>query len=608
MAYADEAVKFNREPVAIVEIDFRACSLVHGVGACASTATGDNKCYNSYSTCRDRANFAATTKTLRFSNIRIDDLQGDTEAPTFPTLTGLNLSPTVLTPAEGLGIRATCSITLTDHPFTDVGIDPYLSDRTFDPMDRGSFWSKMVTRWPFYTDNVVRVKTGYLEDDGTYDAANFTTRTYFIDTIKGPDEKGSVQISCKDILRQADNAKAQVPTQSRASLTSDITSAATSVDITDPDDDVKGAYDAGQAYVRIDDETMLITNMTGSGPSYTLTVNRASMPASYEGTMSAEEHSAEATVQQCHYFNAEPVDDIIYYLLNTGAGIAASYLPTTDWDDVISFGLQEYDFSALITEPVGVKDLLEEITKHSILLWYDERDGEVKMDSIIRRLDVVGPLDDTDHILSDSVSVNRDDKARISQAWLAFGHRNPVLELDELKSFSSVYVSADVDKEAANEYNQKKVKKIFSRWLPLTKKSVATEITNRLLNYYKDTKNIVTIALDPKDYETWTGDILTMSTRLIQDFTGSTPRRTYRVLQANEAFAMGDVKYKYTLQSTGSIYGGEALRFGLITPNTMGEYSAETEANKARYGFICYNDRGDGEAGFPVNDEAYGII
>lgn len=608
MAYDALAKSMGREPVCIIELDVRACSLTHGTSPCTSTATGDNKCWNSFSTCRDRANFTATTKTFRFSNIRIDDLQGSGEAPTFPTVTGLTLSPTTLTPGQGLGIRATCNITLTDHPYTDAGIDPYLSDRTYTAQDQGSFWAKFIPRWPFYTDNVVRVKTGYLDTDGSYNAANFTTRTYFVDTISGPNPSGVVQIKCKDVLKQADREKAQLPAQSQATIDSNITDSATSIAITDPNDDVKDAYDAGQTYIRIDDEVMNMTNLTGSAGSYTLTVTRATIPSAYSGTITADAHDSGATVQNCYFYNAQPVDDILNHLLGTVSGIASGYLPTTDWDDVMAFGLQEYQFTTLITEPTGVTDLIDEITRHTILLWYDERDAEVKMDSIIRRLNNVGPFNDDEHILAESVNVVRDDKARISQVWCAYGHRTPVAELDELKNFSSVYVSVDLDTEGANQYNQKRIQKIFSRWLPLDKQSVAREISNRLLNYYKHTKNIVTLELDAKDYTAWTGDIITMATRQIQSFTGESPNRSYRVLESNEKFAQGNVTYQYTLQSTGSIFGGDSLKFGLITPNTMGEYSAETEANLNRYAFIAYNDRSDGEPGFPLNDDAYGII
>ena len=56
-----------------------------------------------------------------------------------------------------------------------------------------------------------------------------------------------------------------------------------------------------------------------------------------------------------------------------------------EWQDTIDFGLENYLFTALITEPTPVKDLIKELTEHSILVWYDEREQKVKMDSIMCR-------------------------------------------------------------------------------------------------------------------------------------------------------------------------------------------------------------------------------
>jgi hypothetical protein len=591
-----------------VELDLQGCSLEFGVAPCSATGTGDAKCFRSFATCLDKPNFTPTTKTFRFASTRIDGLQGASDPPTFPTVTGLSVAPTVLTPGQGLGLRSTCTIQLKDHPYTDVGVDPYLSDRTYDPMTRGSFWSKFIPRWPYYFGRKCRIKTGYLTDAGEYDAANFLTRAYFIETITGPDADGNVSITCKDILRFADAEKAQVPTQSRATLASDITNSATSIAITDPSDDVKDAYDAGQTYIRIDDETMIITGLSGSAGAYTLTVTRAAKPAVYSGAIDAEEHDEGATVQHCHFFSAQEVDDIIYYLLNTAAGIDASFLPTTDWQAVVDFGLQSYTFSALITEPTGVKDLLTELAEHTILMWWDERAQQVKMDSIIQRAIDYGPFDDNDHILADSVNVARDDASRVSQVWVAYGHRTPVAELDELKNFSAVKVSVDIDAEGADQYDQKLVRRIWSRWLHLDKGSVASEIANRLLNYYKETKNIVSIDLDPKDDDAWTGNIVSLATRLVQDKLGSTPTRNYRVIEVNEKFTPSGAQYSYTLQSIGGITGTEPAIYGLIGPNTLGNYGAETSANKNKYAFIAADNRGDGKPGFAPDIEPYIIL
>ena len=618
MAYDDQKILSGRQPVCLIEVDYKACSLTYGSTPCTASGASGEECFNSYATCQDQANYASATKTFRFSSVRMDGIQGTGDAPTFPTVLSIDTAPTTLTPSKGLGIRSSVSITLEDHPWTDIGIDKYVGNRSYDPYSQGSFWGKMTTRWPFYENNEVRVKTGYLDDDGNYDANNFITRTYFLETIKGPTEGGKVTLVAKDILKFADGEKANVPTQSQATLTADIINdLVTSISINDPNDDIYNAHAAGQSYIRIDDETMLITGISGSNPSYTLTVTRAAMPSIYTGTMTAEAHDEEATVQHCHFFDAQEVDDIVYYLLNTGAGINASYLPTSEWQDVIDFGLQNYLFSALITEPTAVKDLLDEVTEHSILIWWDERDQKVKMDSIIRRANDYGPFDDDSHLIAGSVAVARDDKSRFSQCWLHYGHRTPIAELDELKNFSVVKASVDLDAEGANEYNQTKIRKIFSRFLPIDLGSVASEISNRLVINYRDTKAVITFTMDPKDDDAWTGNKVSIQTRQLQDRFGAKATKNYRILQVKEKYGNGSVVYEYAAHSIGGFYdGSDPSIYGLITPDldprdgvsAFPDYSSASVELKSQYAFIAADDRGDGNEGFSPNEDPYIII
>jgi hypothetical protein len=393
-----------------------------------------------------------------------------------------------------------------------------------------------------------------------------------------------------------------VPTVSQATLTADLTSSATSFSITDTFDDVKNAYDAGQKYLRIDDETMLATNLTGTNPTYTLTVTRAAMPSTYRGTMTATAHTEDATVQHCHLFDTVEMDNIIYYLLNTGCGIDASYLPTTAWQSVIDYGLQSYTLTALIAEPTSVKTLLDELTEHTILLWWDERAQQVKMDSLLNRSQDYGPFNDSEHIIRDSVSIARDDGNRNSQVWFYFGLRTPVLEMDQMKNYTTVKLSADLGLEGVNTYDLKKVRKIYSRWVPTELSAVASEITNRLLAYYKVTKKIITLTLDPKDDDVWTGDLISLSTRQLQDETGANPVLGFRVLEVQESLQVGGARYKYTMHTTGQDF----IRSGLIQPTAnTAIYSAATDAVKRKYAFICYDDRGDGSPGFPTTDAPY---
>lgn len=599
MTYDAQKVKFGRQLIYVLEIDVPKCTLTYGNTPCTASGGVGAECFNTYGTCQDTPNFTSGTKTYRFTNIRVDNLQGAGDAPTFPTLMNVNTSPTTLTPGKGLGVRSTLSVTLTDHPWTDVAVDPYYATRSYDPDAQGTFWGKFLARNQYYENKVVRLKTGYLEDDGTYNAANMITRTYFIESISGPDEGGKVNIKAKDILKFADREKAQLPTQSRAVLRTDITASETTLTVDDPGGSLQAYFDAGQKYIRMDDEIMFMDAIVAAGTVYTVTVTRASRPGIYSDPSVAVAHEANETVQQCYFFDDQQIDDIVYYLLNTVAGINSSYLPTADWQTKIDYGLQSYKFSALITEPTAVKDLLDELTEHTILIWWDERAQEVKMDTLVPRLKDYGPFTDANSIIADSTAVARDDKSRVSQVWFSYGLRYPTLPMDEHKNFNTVNVTVDTDAENANAYDQKKIRKIWSRWVPRTYEAVAGEITNRLVNYYSDTKKVLTLTMDPKDDDAWTGDIISASTRLVQNEFGASPTLEYRVLQVAEKLGE-DAKYDYVIQTENDSID----RFGMIGPNTLNDYGSESAANIAAYAFIAANSA----PYFADSTEAYKII
>ncbi len=589
MTYDAQKIKVGKQAVTILELDLDACSLTYGSSPCTASGSAPLKCFNTFGTCQDTANYDKTTKTYRFSDHIIDGVQQAGDAPTFPTIVGVSHSPTVLTPSKGLGIRATAKVQLTDHPWTDVGCDPYLSDRDYSPEDRSTFWGKLLARQKYYEGRVMRIKQGYLADDGTYDATNFSTRQYIIDKISGPTPDGKITVTGKDPLKFADNSRKQFPDASGAELTNDITAVATSFDITDDNDDVKDAYDAGQVWIRIDDEVMEMTNLTGSNPTYTLTVTRGTAPSFYDSPSPADTHSEEATVQNCYLYENEPADDIFYHLLVTVTGIDSSFINTADWQEKMDDGYQSYTLSTLLTEPIGVQDLLKELTELTFLLWWDEREQKIKLDTLLPRAPDYGGFTDGTTFISGSVSVARDVTGRLSRLIFYYGVRSPTLELDEGKNYERIEMDIEANLESANAYGKSKVRKIFSRWLPKGKRSVVSEITTRLLNEYKNTKDIITYTIDPKDDDAWTGNTVQLKTRQAVDEFGQEVERDYRVLQVSEKHSPKGVIYTYVAHSMNDVG-----RLGVITPDLYDsldfpDYTPSTEELKARYAYISPN-------------------
>ena len=190
----------GKEAVQFIELSMETCSRTYGSAPCVAAVgtTGTDRCFNTRSTCQSSAAFSGASKVYRFASRRIDNLQGAGESPTFPTLLSVQSAPTILTPGAGLGVRSSVTITIQDHPWTDVWTDPYLALRSYNPDSQGTFWGRFAARNRYYPNRMLKVHTGFLNPDGSYDAANFKVRTYIVSKLVGPNPSGVVTIEGVD--------------------------------------------------------------------------------------------------------------------------------------------------------------------------------------------------------------------------------------------------------------------------------------------------------------------------------------------------------------------------------------------------------------------------
>jgi hypothetical protein len=619
MTYAAQSQKYGKQAVQIVELYLDTCSLTYGVAPCTGAigVTGTQKCFNTRATCQSAANYARTSKVYRFSTTRVDGIQQPGDGPTFPTLLSVKSAPTVLTPGKGLGIRSSLSISIADHPWTDSGIDKYQGTRGYDADLRGSFWGKFVTRNRYYENRRIDVLTGFLNDDGSYDVANFKRRTYIITKISGP-TGGNVSIEAKDPLRLADGEKAKWPKASQAILSVPVDELATSISITDPEQSITEWWNLGQRYIRCEDEIMRATGIAGLATTTpVLTVVRGSMPTWYNFSLNiAYPHELDASLQPCHLFDDAPVYDIVYFLLNSVAGIDPVYLPLSEWTAAIEDeGFQYLRFNALLIEPVDVKTLLTEITELSVLIWWDERSSVVRLKGL-RFVELIGDqFNDSNAIVSESVSVSEDTGSLMTQHWLFFDLSWPLANMSQLKNYRVVDVRANLEKEGADQYGKAAIAQKKTRWLNRGDAGVAMEVGFTMLKQYQEVRKIITWTMDPKDDAFWVGSTVGVATKYVQDQYGSSEPRNYLVTQVEEIMSNGGVKLKYTGLELFSF-----IRTGLIThPSTFqgdppdpipapANYSSASALEKSKWAYICYDDRGDGQPGFLDGTGPYQIV
>ncbi len=585
MTYAAQRAKMGRSPCTIVEIDVDYCSRVFSVAPC--TATGE-PCYQGRKTCKDPNNFSATTKTFKFVDTLVTD---PALAPSFPTLRTVSHAPSKINPGNGndsggLGVRASVTVIIQDMADGDVGTDPYVRQRSYDPKTRGTWWGKFKSRFPFYVGRLLRVKTGYLVD-GMYDAANFTTKLFVIDSITGPSSSGVVQVVAKDILKLADDERAQAPEADIGTLLAALDTVATSftllpVGIGDLQYEASGTF-------RVGSEMMTFTRVAD-----VCTVVRG-----VNGTV-AQEADVGASVQECLTYTDQKVQDIIYDLLVNYAHIDAAYIDMAAWNLECDEWLRGYNvMSTIITKPTGVNQLVGELCEQGpVIIWWDERAQMIQLQVIRPRVaDDVIALDDTVNIVVDSVEVQTNPNDRLSEVWVHYGMYDFTKDnLSDPTNYAKRYVLIDQDTESDDEFGDVRVRKVFSRWIPSTADSLATVVGFRILNQFLDMPEEIHFSLDAKDTEDiWTGTIATLQARILQDASGDNAPVKVQVTQAVE-------KDTGTLFSFVAIRSQFTGRYGFVTEDDMVDFDVATDAQKAVNGFVCQDDglMPDGTPGYQI--------
>lgn len=502
---------FAREPLQVVEIIQPLCSRTFGTAPCL--ATGD-KCWNTDSTCKfitalDLTNEVVMRFVFPAANRYIDSPTAFQPSTAFPALTGVVTAPTVLNVAAGnddlspLGLRAVAEVNIRDFPYNDVGFDPYLSSRSYDPMQQGSFWTKWLARNPYHTGYVLRVYDGYFGDALT----DMIKREYSIEKIDA--SRASVRITAKDILRKVTDNDLKAPALSNGALSLSLTAVGTSFQAAGA---VLADYPSS-GWVRINQEVIAYTaTATVSGNVEFTGLTRGAL-----GTTAAA-HNQFDRVQRVLAYEDEPFQDIIYDLLTVWGGIPTSYIDKVAWDAEKLEWRDLYNFTAYLSDPVSIQQLVGEVCQQAQAnIWWDERVQEIILRAQ-RPNFLPGRLTQEGNMVADSVTVEEISKDRASQVYVYYGLRNPVLNVGDKFSYRAAEAFIDVDKE--RQYGEPAVKEIFCRWISTG--VIARSLGDSYLRRFKDVRKHISFVLTANDIANfWTGDTAEIKHFLVVNPDGS---------------------------------------------------------------------------------------
>lgn len=528
----------GREPIQIVEIRQPLCENTFGSAPCTATGTGDTKCYNTRSTCQDTANFAlGTPLSLFFSTGKVADRGVEGVPYLIPSLLSVSTTPTKINMAvsdrnvQGLGNRAVCSITFSDHPHSDRRVDPYVTGRSWNPLsaDRGSFWTRWKVRNIYRTNIVLVVYEGYAGQT----LAEMSSRQYFMQSVTGPGSGGKVTIQGKDILTKLEERKAQVPLASPGVLYSSIGTEETSFVVANA---VVADYPSSGT-LRINDEIMTYT-------STQLENNGLVFSGIERGTdyTAAATHDVDDDVQACVRYTEITLYDLLVDLLNVKGGIDTDYLDLTGWTTEIDNYLSFVRLNTLLPAPTAVTKLLTELQEQLLFyMWWDEREAKVKLKSIRGFSSPPPTLTDTANILEGSLAVTDLYKNRISQLWVDYKQIDFTKKADDPEAYSSGFVLADLASETPEQHGEPSIRKIYARWL--NKSIYINTLATRLLRRNTPVPQQCEFQLDAKDRQYGVGDTVYLDHHLLIDEFGNRKIEQWTIISYEENKYGHSVKY-----------------------------------------------------------------
>lgn len=594
MAYDDLKQEAGRRPFEFVTLRLQKCALTFGEtteeGTCP--ATGEH-CFNSWTTCKAPDAYTETEFPVTFCN-PVSDMPPDQGM--IPFLTDAKPRPGTPDPTSSLGERGKLRLSLLDAPHDDVGIDPYVSERSYDPLDRGTFWPRFRARFPFYMGRMVDWYSGYLDDDG-FSLDNFQKRTYVIEKLEGWGT-GQVTITAKDPLKLADNDRSEYPKTSRGTLAVAITEGENPsiIDIATPDDTEYDLEDfESQSAVNIGDEVFKYTGTTPITDGVQLTGVTTSLDDGY--TTESDDHDVGDEVQKCIWWRDMRAVEIVKILFERGASVPSEFIPYTDWESLYDTWLPSLRLTRLVVEPEGVRDQVDEIIPQSMTwaFWWDEVDQEIKYE-VARPPDfddTVATLTDYDNLVADTVEPKDEPDELVNETYYAFGQRNPTEDKDEAGNYRQGFLDIDADSQSDREVGERRAETIWCRWHPVGNRAELVRLATRVMAVKAKMPFRVEFEVDRKDDSARTGQFMDLTTQYILSATGLPDTKRVRILKAS---LDGDT-VTYTARE--DFFRG---RFGRWAPAELAglSYADATQEQRDRYLFWADSDgkMSDGSDGY----------
>lgn len=552
-SYQSHSQSISRTPITLVQLHIDKCARSFGVAPCVAAGTA---CYNTYHTCKNRANYSRTVNILEYVTVDagVPFHQGER-----PYVLAVDYLPTEI--SNSLTVSGRCKITIADEPDTDYGIDPSIATRT-KPVP-GMYWKKFLARNPNYEGRTVKIWEGF----AGLTRSGFELRWQgVIDNITYSGDR--VVVEAVDTLKPIKDYC--LPEKKELALYLDLTTLSTELAVR------LSSGLSTYSYYRLNDEAIQIN-------SYNSALDSVNVTRAVLGTQIDEHRAGDKLTPIWHRGPENPFDTMLF--ISSFCGVS-SIMNTTAWTAAKNWPGDDQDIETYISEPQDCDKLLFELAElTNCRIWYNERQ---KID--IRRISpndvsrTYTSITDHAHIIEDSVSVDYRATDRLSRVWMYWGQS--AMGVDE-DSTSYAYLTGAIDAEAESSVYYDKIaeRTIYNRWSHSSDGPGYTDAVKRARSYCerilfnrRDPLPMLTMELEIKDSTILTGQYLQIDTDEIESITGAHSNNKYLCVYRDN---IGDGKIKIKAQSL------PTRNLCVIGSTTAaGDWTAASSADR-NYGYIC---------------------
>lgn len=583
---------------------------------CQAADAGDGKrCYYSFPTCQDPANFNSGNHyepglngIREYKFCRQDSALPLPGVEVWPLIEKIDYVPQAIDPVRAVTTNESTNVVLLDMPGPEVW-DPKKQSQgalVNTASEGGRFWPRFVAIFKNYAnpDGYLIVKVGFV-------VAGFTEALYaqrrkmiVINVTIGADNRAT--LTCSDRMRLL-RASAPQPTSDTDILVAAMNNSQTYMDVPDATVYTEPALNAASATpdyvvtVKVDSEEM---NVTGFDP---LIANRLLIQRGRWGTAAAT-HAQGAKIVEVWECGTErsnpsltplgknPIDFVIEALRRAGIAavdidIATLQSERDTWmrsavDPVL--GTQTgVLFRRTVTNVDKIETYLQEIRDITLLFLWVGEDQRVtgRLFAPARPTETLISLTEDANFVADTVEVDDQDQYRITEvlvAWSLIPGQQGTKPEDF--NFNRTHVAAD--EESVGFYNEiiigqqpdavgggKLPGLILSQWLPDISGPIVDSTSTHLLDRFRRGARIVKGRVELKDDGVALGSFPNVTTHKIQKPDGSDDGP--RIMQVIKKTPQDDGNIELEMMDTG-IQG----RYGFFAPSATPVYDSQTSAQK----------------------------